>query len=644
MLLLFIKFYLAILLSLFIPGYFFTKFFLKKYLRAFSFIEVGLFSFVFSLIATNFIAIVLDFLSIKITGLSLFLALLGFSFFFWFLSRKEQAEDQEKKISTLQLFSKKELGTFLLILALSAIIRTFYVADGIVPQTTDLGHHIYWSKTISQTGQLPNYGMPDFIIGEHIIFSVVSLLSGISYISAMPVAILFLVNIFSLIALSVVAFYIVKQFTNKRTGKITALLTLLIAGCFYATSTPQAKFISGGVIGNMIGNLLIPTSFLLFFLAIKKLDSKMASLFYICLAGLGFTHHLSTFIFLYVFVGFLTIFVLTLLIENHFNLSKTFKNIFPYLKVFLSKWNILTLLLIVLFMLFVHMPSYLNKSAIDTAVGAPSKSTRVGLSVGAISLSVGAWKLFYGILGILVLFSVFVKNQFEKNKKSSLTKIIAISLLAAWFLVIFTMSTRPALLKVDIISSRIVSYITFPLAILSAFFIAFSFQKLSRKTSKIVIQVLLFLVLGTGVISGFADISDSVRDNDPAKEKEVMQTYKASEYLSDIARDNEVVLKDHIHLEGDTWMKLFFMREYKYPLSRSYLRRYEDPTKKRETCTRDMIAIPDSEIGRECFKNTSTAYIVLKDGFDTVQFEKSSNFSKIYTAKNIVIYKKYVQE
>jgi hypothetical protein len=102
--------------------------------------------------------------------------------------------------------------------------------------------------------------------------------------------------------------------------------------------------------------------------------------------------------------------------------------------------------------------------------------------------------------------------------------------------------------------------------------------------------------------------------------------------------ENDVVLKDHIYLSGDTWMKLFFMKDYKYPLSRSYLRRYEDIAKDRETCTRDMVAIPDDEIGKKCFAETGVTYIVLKKGYDTAQFEKSENFEKIYSSDSVVIY------
>ncbi len=646
MIFLLIKFHIATAIALFIPGYFFVKALLKQHSKQFSIMEWLLLSFGFSLIVTDFLIILMDFLSIKITALSILGSLSIFSFTFYLLSKSKRSKGKEEvsvenTLSSFKGFERKKFALILGIIILGCIIRVFYISDGIIPQTTDLGHHTYWSKTISQNGELPDYGMPDFIIGEHIIFAVIQLLSGFSYISALSVSILFLVNVLSLLAIALCAYYLTLQFSTKKIASNSAIFALLVAGTFYATSSPQAKFIAGGVIGNLIGNLFIPFAIYLFLLAIKNKDSRVATLFYISLAGLGFTHHLSTFVFLYVFVGFFVIFLSLLALTYRFNFSKLLKDFSPYLQIFLTKWNLATLFLIIGFMIFVHMPSYLNKTAIDTAVGAPSKSTRVGLPFGAIILSVGAWKFFYGLLGAFTLIIISFKNFAKEISSRTIPFLVSTSFTLSWFFIILLMSAKPELLKVDIISSRIVSYITFPLTILSAFFVGFTFQQLFRKSSPMIAQIIFFLVMGTGMISGFADISDSVRKNDTSKERAVIQTYKASEYLNGIANESENVLKDHIYLEGDTWMKLFFMKDYTYPLSRSYLMRYDDSVKQRETCTRDMIAIPHSEIGEKCFKETGVSYIVLKKGFDTAQFDKSETFSKIYTSSNVVIYKKY---
>jgi hypothetical protein len=56
-----------------------------------------------------------------------------------------------------------------------------------------------------------------------------------------------------------------------------------------------------------------------------------------------------------------------------------------------------------------------------------------------------------------------------------------------------------------------------------------------------------------------------------------------------------------------------------------------------------MISIPDSEIGKACYEKTGVKYIILRNGYDTQQFQNSENFSKIYTSENVVIYQKSVK-
>ena len=88
------------------------------------------------------------------------------------------------------------------------------------------------------------------------------------------------------------------------------------------------------------------------------------------------------------------------------------------------------------------------------------------------------------------------------------------------------------------------------------------------------------------------------------------------------------------------WIKNFLMRGYREPLSRTLLKRYSDPVKERETCTRDMVAIPETEIGKSCFQETGVKFIILRNGYDTHQFEISDNFSKIFTTPEVVIFQK----
>ena len=139
-------------------------------------------------------------------------------------------------------------------------------------------------------------------------------------------------------------------------------------------------------------------------------------------------------------------------------------------------------------------------------------------------------------------------------------------------------------------------------------------------------------------MSGLSDVSNFYEEN--YEDKTISQVFAGSEYLAEKTKASDIIIKDHIYMPADTWVKLFLMRDYKNPLSRSILRRYEDSVNIRETCTRDMIAIPDSPIGKSCFDETGTSYVFLKKGKDDQQFENSPNFSKIFSSQGVVIFQR----
>lgn len=84
-------------------------------------------------------------------------------------------------------------------------------------------------------------------------------------------------------------------------------------------------------------------------------------------------------------------------------------------------------------------------------------------------------------------------------------------------------------------------------------------------------------------------------------------------------------------------MKLFFLRDYGYPLSRGFFKRYQD-NPNREQCTLLMISVPNTERAQKCYTETDTQYVVVNPKFDVTPFEKSSHFSRIYTSPDIHIY------
>ncbi len=330
-----------------------------------------------------------------------------------------------------------------------------------------------------------------------------------------------------------------------------------------------------------------------------------------------------------------------------------FKLVLKHLQPFFTLAPLLIIVIGIFFIWQVRTPSYLNPSAIDVAVGTPTKITRVGFSLSEIFERVGSWRiLFAGIFGAIGLVTGWkvIKDIFlKKIRFQSITPFaLILSILFSWAGIIFLMSWKPGLLKVDIPSRRIITYLTYPLTIMASFGIAYFFVVIKSKLSKGLVTFLFLFFMGIGFISGFGqDITANQRTtagkfeiSSETNSKEVMQTYLASMYLAENTDANEMILKDHKFLEGDTWMKIFFMRGYKYPLSRTYDRRYEDVIKKRETCTRDMVAKPNSEIGQKCFAETKTRFIVLKKGFDDAVFKKSPNFQQVYSSGTVTVFEK----
>jgi len=636
-----IKIDLSLGLLLFIPGYA-VLIALMKNKNPLGTLGTLVVSFVLSLSLLNFGLILVDKIGLKINLLSILLTVLiissaGFLVFLFSTKKSLPKSSQEKNNWTV----------FLLILVLAIFIRAAHLAPKIIPHTTDLGHHMYWANYIIQFQELPNYGIPDFIIGEHILFGAASILTGIGAITALPTIILFIINIFSLLAVFLLTKEIALLFLSKNASHKVALFSLIAIGIFYSIASPQANYINGGVIGNLLGNLIVPTILFLFLKAYREKNVILPCLGFFLTALLTYTHHLSTFVFIYSLLGFagilLLIFLATKLVFKKKNLSLS-----SFIKIFLNLKTALTGLLILAFVFLVRIPSYLNVSAIDTAVGSPSKSTRFGLSINNLIHSTGPWRFFYSLVAIVFLSAVlffiikkknYLKKIYQIQNNDLLGFLIAFSLATGWFITIFIMSHWPALLKIDIISGRIANYLTYPSAVLAGFGVYAILQPAFQKSTKTVKLIIFSIIFIPGVISGLFDFSESYPEK-TEKIQQTVHTFAGSTFLAEKTSLEEKILKDHIYLTGDTWIKNFLMRGYEEPLSRTFLRKYEDPVKPRETCTRDMIATPDSETGEKCFEETGVRFIILKKNFDTNQFEKSEKFSKIFNTGEVIIFER----
>jgi uncharacterized membrane protein len=622
-------FFALIIFILFLPGYFLLLAIFGKN-KTVSSLERFILSFGLSTISVDFIFFAYSKLNIRITRPSAIIgiaAFIGASYLIYRLRLvygKKNGEDVENNLFS---FSKNQVILILLLIFFSVFIKTAYLTGSILPTSTDMGHHMYWSKWMADNGQLPTYeGMPDFIIGEHIIFGLFNLIGGLDFFSAFPPLLLFLINILGILTVFVLTLRVFKQ-------KNIAILVLLFLGVLYAVSSPQAKFVSGGVVGNILGNFLMPLAFYFYYRAFSAIGEEsngetsadlQISRIFLTLAifttfGLFYTHHLTAFIFLFVvFAIFFVFFIANR--KNALDLTKKMAALIFSPRVFL------VFFLGIVFFFFVFTPNYVKTSAVETAVGTPEKNTRVGLSFQNIESTVGAPRLALAFLGIIVLFLGYKKNN------------PGYSLILAWSVMLFIMSVKPNWLFIDLPSNRIGNYITYPLSVLGALSFSSIFKNHNNILVGFLIKTSFILILLFVFLGGISDSADAFKTT--LEIKESSQTFSASRYLAETTTADDAILKDHNYLSSDAWMKLFFMRGYKYPLSRGYFKRYEDSLNAREMCTLYMISNPGNKNAKNCFQETNTKFIVINPFYDGAQFQKLKNFNQIFMSNNVAIYQR----
>jgi hypothetical protein len=554
--------------------------------------------------------------------------------------RKTHPESEQERFP----FTRIEVSLFLIILSLTLLTKSIYLSDAAFPSSTDLGHHAYWSKVITETGTLPQYTkrdifaqpdaterlsqpkpIADFIIGEHLPFAAIALFSGSAFISAFPVIILFLVNMLSLLASFVLALRLGEEIrgTWKRfRPQHFGLLVLFLQGPLYTLASPQAKFVSGGVVGNTFGNFFIPLILLFFYRAIREKNSFFMGLAFFFTFTLAYTHHLSMLVLLFVLVASI-LSIIFLSIRS----AKTLLT--EWLKILWHPFPIIIALSSILFFFTVALPTYIETHAIGTAIGTPTKLTRTGLTFTEILSGSGEARATLGIAGLILL--LFFARTFRNTS----------GLLLGWTGILLVMSMKPSLVFLDIPSTRIGSYILFPLSLLAslcALLIPMFRKKLRPAVSahlpSAVIISFCIILFSYSITSGSADNGKTLLS--AQKADGAVQTFAVSQFLSERIRPDDIVLKDHNYLSADSFMKLFFLRDYGFPLSRGYFKRYETPG--HEQCSLIMITSPNTVAGERCFADTGTNIVVVNPLFDRAQFEKSRRFSRVYSSPLIHVY------
>lgn len=529
-------------------------------------------------------------------------------------------------------FSVREGVLFALLLGLTVFVKTVFLASSIVPTATDLGHHMYWSKVIAATGAIPEYAkreileedgryrvsepqpIDDFIVGEHLPFAALALVSGADFVSAFPALTLFAIHLLSILAVTMFAYRLVPREGSPITPERVALWTLFFLGPLYAIASPQAKFVSGGVVGNMFGNLLIPLLLLAFFRALRE---RSAAWFGLGLFGslvLAYTHHLSTLVFLFVAV-------FSLLIYGVFHFRDLRQNTAAWFRLAVRPWPLAVIVFGLGVFFLVAAPSYADRAAIDTAIGAPSKTTRTGLQLIQLGASAGYDRLGLGLFGLAAVFFLF--------RRESLSKGFALG----WPVSVLTMTLAPEWVMVDVPSNRVAAYAAFPLALCSGFALALLASKVRPAAPA---GALLLGVLVFSFVAGWNDNAQSLPT--AGKDQAMAETYRAADYLATHLGPDDTLLKDHNYLTADTWMKLWFLRDYNYPFSRALLGRYEDEVTPREQCTLHMIASPNRPEGVRCFEETGVNAVMVHPDFDSAQFARSPLFNLVYRSEGVAVY------
>jgi hypothetical protein len=620
-----LKLLLALPFALMLPGFFLLLAVFGLRHKKISFFERAVLIVPFSIIIVDLIALLLDKINIPLEGMIIVGSIIVFCLICFIVyqvrfgkkgkQEKEKSEMSEDLNDSDKLFDFSYWQTVLILISvfLAVFIRTTYLIDTIVPSATDLGHHMYWAQAIANTGHLPSYGMPDFIIGEHIIFAVINLISGVKIMTALPVLVLFLVNI---VGIFVMAIFVGRLFKDKN---ITAFC-FFTAGVLYAINAPQGKYISGGVVGNILGNMFLPLALYFLFRALKEKNSLFGGFFVFIFTGLLYTHHLSAFILIFSVAAILLAYFLA-------NLKKMHNVFLDWMKIFAKPFPVAVISLSVFLLLFIFTPSYFNPEAVSQATGQPIKVTRVGLNFDQIEINAGSARLLLGGLGFILLLFGFERKKYQY------------SFALGWAVILFIMTWKPGWLYINIPSTRVGNYLFLPLSVLAAFGVGRYFDLLRKSATKFFSAVLLYTILFFVITYGLSDSADAFKIKNQFQES--LETFHSAEYLAKaVDTSQDVVLKDHVNIYGDSWYKLFFMKDYKYPLSRGILSRYEDPTKPRENCTRDMITEPQSEKGQTCFAQTSVNYIVLNSQLEGNSFESYPEFSKVYGSNYISIFKR----
>jgi hypothetical protein len=630
--------YCIVLISvIFFPGLVLTWLLFPKKLEA---LEQLFLSSVLGLSVATFLGIAFD-----IFGISLGLVELGvvytlLAIFFVYILRKRLPRKSQKD------FSSQIPLAFLSLFLILLILKAFYLGVNTIPISTDLGHHMYWSEYIVSSGELPEYGerdiimaetsngehsisevrpISDVIVGEHVIFAVLALLSSTDIVSVYPMIFLFFVHSVTLLGVYLLTRRLFQFHKNK---EAIAIVTLFIIGILFGIDSPQMRYITGGVVGNIFGNLFIVSLIFTFFMALVERSKRFMTLGVALVFALAYTHHLSTLLFTFSLVGVLMMLVI-------FKKKFFWEDLLP---IVFSKQVLSTFVVGMASLFFLWPPAYIANSAVENVVGQEEqKAEHAGITLNDYLFALGEERMLLAFLGLGML--VIFNGRFLSKKKETawiLPSIVLFGWLGPLFILVFV----PQLVQIDIPTIRTANYTIIPMSIVGGLFFVWLVDCMRRQvffSATFFIGLFFLFFLGLN-FSGWYDNAYFMKGSDQSSAKEL---HRVAKYVGNQYRNSEdVVMYDHININGGSWMKLYFMRDYNYPFYRALLFRYDRTTDKQEYCTRDVFTYPGTSEAQKCFEDLSVRALVMNEAEDGKFFRESEDFSRIYAGREIVIYKR----
>jgi hypothetical protein len=634
-----VRFLIVMVAVLFVPGWVLLSLIDRRKLT--SPLEVVMLSMALSLGVAIITTIGLDVVNVPIDARSLSMLYGLYLGVFVFVIRSTLSIERHTSIPTKRTVSVSAIVIFAIIIA----IKSVFFAGNAVPISTDLGHHTYWMEKIVRDGQLPTYeereiimaessqethrisdpqSISDVIVGEHSVFAILSILSGTSLISMYPMATLFVIHLTTIAAVYALAR---RLFAKSRWRESITVLTLLLSGVLFGLDSPQMKYVVGGVVGNTLGNMLILSGILALVIGALKRSSAFLSIFVIITFVLAYTHHLSTLLFALSLVSMAI--VLTMV-----DFRKIQEDIIPAV---FSVPVLATFVLGFVAFFFVWTPSYISNSAVETVVGQSQKEEHLGISIGEFLSTMGETRTAVGLLGIAVLvWLVWRAPDFLGGKRQSR---LAFSVVVGWVFPLLLLVFFPFVVGIDLPTVRTANYTIFPLVITASVLFVWVLSGIIRLPYRrnwlgvLVIGVVMTML----IFDGFADNARLLGNS--ISTASARELHRVAEYLGKQYGDSErVVLYDHISLNGGSWMKLYFLRDYNYPFYRAHLFRYDRVDDRQEKCTLWAFSSPDSPEAEKCFDNLSIGALALDDTEAGKPFREHPEFERVYDGREISVY------